>query len=128
MRRPQIGQLRPPGAEGQQQRQREQHKAAHDLHRPGGVEEQWVVAAVALNDVLPQADIGQQVQQHRNGRGNDHHPKHFRQQYPRHDQVAAQAQHLRGHQRDQVPCACAHGTLAQTGRCLHINRRHDFNL
>ncbi|MNT16059.1 hypothetical protein D3C72_1511460 [compost metagenome] len=51
-RRPQVGELGKPGSDGQQQGQGKQHKAADDLHCPGGIEEQRIVATPALDDVL----------------------------------------------------------------------------
>jgi hypothetical protein len=46
------------------------------------------------NDVLAQADIGQQMQHQRNGDGDQHDAEHLRHQQTGHDQVAAQAEGL----------------------------------
>jgi hypothetical protein len=64
------------------------------LHGPDGIEKHRIVATRALNDVLAQADIGQQMQHQRNGDGDQHDAEHLRHQQTGHDQVAAQAEGL----------------------------------
>ena len=39
---------------------REEQQAAHDLHRPGGVEEVGFLAAPIVDDALTDADVGEQ--------------------------------------------------------------------
>ncbi|MNP32154.1 hypothetical protein D3C76_1253200 [compost metagenome] len=60
--RPEIDRLRIPGSDGEKQCQRKQYKAAHDLHGPEGIEKCRIVTARALQDVLAQPHIGEQMQ------------------------------------------------------------------
>jgi hypothetical protein len=76
--------------EARAEREQPQQPAAHDLHRPRRVEERRLLAAPALHDVLPHADVGQHHQDQLHHGGDCHHPEHLGHQQARHDQVAAE--------------------------------------
>ncbi|MNC44468.1 hypothetical protein D3C75_933740 [compost metagenome] len=119
--RPEIDGLRIPGRGGEKQRQGEQHKTAHDLHGPQGIEKLRIVAPWALQDVLPQPHVGKQVQDEQDGGGDGDDAEHFRHQQTGHHQVATQANRLRGDQRPEVPCPSRYRFATKAKRWRYVN-------
>ena len=79
----------------QQAAHQHQHRAAHDLHRPRGVQEALVLRLLAAHHARAQADVREHRQADQQHGDDGHQAEVFRRQQARQRQVAGQAQHLR---------------------------------
>ncbi|MNJ48029.1 hypothetical protein D3C77_432090 [compost metagenome] len=112
MCRPQLDLLRVIRAKGQQKHHQEQHETADDLHCPYGVEKHRIIAALTLDNVLPQARVREQLQDDSHGGCDSHDAEHFGHQQAGDNQVAAQTYDLGRKHRPDIQYACPYGPLA----------------